>query len=298
LAKLSSTCAATSERRDRASGALSVCAIIVSYRTGASLAACLDALARADGLDEIVLIDNGNEPAEVQALDAFVINVPRARLERGQGNIGFAAACNLGARAAQSDVLVFVNPDAILTREAIPRLSAALQAAPPPAIVGGDLRDAHGASERGSRRDTLTLWRAFVAFTGLSVLGPLFPIFRDFNRHHDPLPAAPVRVGAVSGALMMMRRADFEVLGGFDEGYFVHVEDLDICRRAELAGWPVLFAPGPHGMHVRSTSAADPRELSRHKRRGMARYLKKFARAPIERTLANLAAAILTRGAQ
>lgn len=287
-----------SARLDRAPGALSVCAVIVSYRTGPALAACLDALARADGVDEIVLIDNGNEAAEVQALDAFVVNVPRARLERGQGNVGFAAACNLGARLARSDVLVFANPDVILAREAIQRLSAALQAAPPPAIVGGDLRNARAAPERGSRRDTLTLWRAFVAFTGLSTLGPLLPIFRDFNRHREPLPATPVRVGAISGALMMMRRSDFETLGGFDEGYFVHVEDLDICRRAELAGWPVLFAPGPHGMHVRSTSAADPRELSRHKRRGMARYLKKFARGPIERTLANLAAAILTRGAQ
>ena len=277
---------------------MSVCVIIVSYRTGPALAACLDALARADGVDEIVLIDNGNEPAEVQALDAFVINVPRARLERGQGNVGFAAACNLGARRARSDVLVFVNPDVILAREAILGLSAALHAAPPPAIVGGDLRDAHGAPERGSRRDTLTLWRAFVAFTKLSVFGPALPVFRDFNRHRDPLPATSLRVGAISGALMAMRRADFEALGGFDEGYFVHVEDLDICRRAELAGWPVIFAAGPHGVHVRSTSAADPRALSRHKRRGIARYLKKFARGPIERMFTNLAAAILMRGAQ
>lgn len=275
---------------------MSVCVIVVSYRTGPALAECLDALARAGGIDEIVLIDNGNEAAEVQALDAFVVNVPRARLERGQGNVGFAAACNLGARLAQSDVLVFANPDVILARETISSLSDALQAAPPPAIVGGDLRDARGAPERGSRRDTLTLWRAFVAFNGLSMLGPLLPIFRDFNRHREPLPSAPARVGAVSGALMMMRRADFEMLGGFDEGYFVHVEDLDLCRRAELASWPVIFAPGPHGTHVRATSAIDARELSRHKRRGMARYLKKFARGPIERVLAGLAAAILTFG--
>lgn len=277
---------------------VSVCVIIVSYRTGPVLAECLDALARAHGIDEIVLIDNGNEAAEVQALDAFVVNVPRARLERGQGNVGFAAACNLGALLTRSDVLVFANPDVILAREAIPSLSAALAAAPPPAIVGGDLRDARGAPERGSRRDTLTLWRAFVAFTGLAALGPLVPIFRDFNRHRAPLPPAPIRVGAISGALMMMRRSDFEALGGFDEAYFVHVEDLDICRRAELAGWPVIFAPGPHGMHVRSTSAADPNELSQHKRRGMAHYLRKFARGPIERAFTSLAAFILVRGAQ
>jgi GT2 family glycosyltransferase len=97
----------------------------------------------------------------------------------------------------------------------------------------------------------------------------------------------------VSGALMAVRRADFEAIGGFDEGYFLHVEDLDLCRRAEEAGWRVLFQPGPHGVHVRSTSAAEPGVLARHKARGMARYLRKFARGPIERAAAELAAVVL-----
>jgi GT2 family glycosyltransferase len=118
-------------------------------------------------------------------------------------------------------------------------------------------------------------------------------MFRDFNRHGDPMPAAPMRVGAVSGALVALRRADFDALGGFDEGYFLHVEDIDLCRRAEERGWPVLFAPGPHGRHLRSTSAADQRTIARHKARGMARYFRKFARGPFERVAAQMAAALL-----
>lgn len=270
-----------------------VCAVIVSYNTGAALGACLEALACAQGVDEIILVDNGNPPAEVAALDAFVASHANARLVRGQGNVGFAAACNLGARTGSGDVLAFINPDVALAADAIPRLAAVLWPARAPAIVGGDLRDSAGLPDRGSRRDRMTLWRLIVSFSGLSNLERVAPIFRDFNRHIDPLPAQPVRVGAISGALMMMRRADFEALNGFDEGYFVHVEDVDLCRRVEQAGGDVLFAPGPHGVHQRSSSDAPARAVARHKAESMARYLRKFARGPIERALSSLAGAAL-----
>lgn len=268
---------------------MSVCVIVVSYRTGPALGRCLAALGAARGVDEIILVDNGNAVAEAAALTAFAAADPRAQVLRGQGNVGFAAGCNLAARAATAQTLLFLNPDAALEADAVESLSHALAAAPPPAIVGGDLRDADGRPERGSRRDHVTLWRAFVAFSGLSRLERFSPAFRDFNRHTDPMPCAPVAVQAISGALLMLRRADFETLGGFDESYFVHVEDLDICRRAEERGWPIIFAPGPHGRHERSTSAVEGRFIARHKARGMARYLTKFSHGPIERVAAWLA---------
>jgi len=267
--------------------------VIVSYRTGPALGDCIAALKTCAGIDDIVLIDNGNADAETAALDAFASADARVTLLRGQGNVGFAAGCNLGARNTDAEILVFANPDVVLDSDACLRLAGVLASAPPPAIIGGDLRDARGRPERGSRRERLTLWRAFVYASGLAKLEPILPFFRDFNRHRDPLPAAPVRVGAISGALMAMRRADFETLGGFDQGYFVHVEDLDLCRRAEDAGWPVLFAPGPHGVHARSSSAVEAKVLGRHKARGMARYLTKFGRGPIERALARTAGGVL-----
>lgn len=263
--------------------------IVVSYRTGPALGRCLAALGAVRGVDEMILVDHGNAAAEERALDAFAAHDPRAQLLRGQGNIGFAAGCNLAARGAKAEALLFLNPDAVLEVDAIEGLSRALAAAPPPAIVGGDLRDANGRPERGSRRDRVTLWRAFVAFSGLSRLERFIPVFRDFNRHADPMPSGPIAVQAISGALLMTRRADFEALGGFDEGYFVHVEDIDLCRRAEERGWPVIFAPGPHGRHERSTSAVESSFIAQHKARGMARYLNKFARGPFERAIAWLA---------
>jgi GT2 family glycosyltransferase len=132
----------------------------------------------------------------------------------------------------------------------------------------------------------------------MSRLEGVFPALRDYDRHRDPLPHGASAVGAVSGALMAMRRSDFEAIGGFDEGYFLHVEDIDLCRRAEEAGWSVVFVPGPHGVHLRSTSDADPRAVARHKARGAARYFRKFARGPLERTAAEFAGAILEANAR
>ena len=273
---------------------MSASVIIVTYRTGAVLGECLAAIARNDGVGEIVIVDNGNWPAETAAIDALAAQDGRALVLRGQGNVGFAKACNLGAGQAHGEVLVFVNPDVVLNKDALSRLEAALAAGPPPAIVGGDLRDDQGRPARGSRRQRLTFWRAFVSVTGLSRFEGWAPALRDFNRHTDPMPNGPTRVGCISGALLAVRRADFDAIGALDEGYFLHVEDIDLCRRAEERGWPVLFLPGPHGVHRRSSSDIDPRIVSAHKARGMARYFGKFGANPIERGLAGIVGAFLS----
>lgn len=268
-------------------------AVIVSYRTGPALSSCLDSVAHAEGIEEIIVVDNGNSVVESEAIDAFARTSAKARVLRGQGNVGFAAGANLGARRARSETLLFLNPDVELSPDAISRLLNALQEAPPPAIVGGDLRDASGQPDRGARRERLTLWRAFVSFTGLSRFERSLSALRDFNRHRDPMPTKPTPVGAVSGAILCMRRTDFEILGGFDERYFLHVEDIDLCRRAEAAGWRVLFAPGPHGIHARSTSDVPAAEVERHKARSFSRYFMKFATSPWERIMASMIGAVL-----
>lgn len=274
------------------------CAVIVSYRTGPALGQCLASIASAAALDEIVLVDNGNPASETKLIDAFCASEPRARLLRGHGNIGFAAACNMGARNSGGDVLVFVNPDVVLATDAIKRLAAAVAASGGPVLVGGDLRDPAGAPDRGGRRDRLTLWRAVVSVSGMSRLEGVLPALRDYDRQHDPLPEAPMPVSAVSGALMAMGKSDFMSIGGFDEGYFLHVEDLDLCRRAEEAGWAVLFQPGPHGVHLRSTSSVESGAIARHKALGAARYFRKFARTPLEKAVAGLAGAVLETNAR
>jgi N-acetylglucosaminyl-diphospho-decaprenol L-rhamnosyltransferase len=272
---------------------MGVTAITVSYQTGPVLRECLEALIAAPEISEIVLVDNGN-PAEVEAwLDARAAAEPRLRVSRGHGNIGFGCACNAGAKRAAGDALLFVNPDVILAAGTARSMQAALERTEGLALIGGDVRDAAGKPDRGSRRDRVTLWSAFVSFSGLSKLERVSPAFRDLHRHGDPLPADAAEIAHVSGALMMMRRCDFEQLGGFDEGYFLHVEDIDLCWRVTQAGGRVLFQPGAVGTHARSSSQACSREVETHKASGFARFFRKTARSPFERFMAGIVGGVL-----
>jgi N-acetylglucosaminyl-diphospho-decaprenol L-rhamnosyltransferase len=100
-----------------------------------------------------------------------------------------------------------------------------------------------------------------------------------------PLPEGPEQVEAVSGALMLLPRIVFEKLKGFDENYFLHCEDLDLCRRARDLGYRVLLAGDIHVLHGKGGSSRHrPVFVSRHKHRGMWRWFRKFdpaARNPL-----------------
>ncbi|MGE0046204.1 MAG: glycosyltransferase [Hyphomonadaceae bacterium] len=264
-----------------------VSAVIVTYRTGPVLWDCLAALEHEPIVRERIVIDNGNPHDAAKRLRAMSA-VNAIVLLEGQGNVGFASASNLGASRAREDVLLFLNPDVTMAPGAAARLLETLANARAPAVVGARLTDEKGREQRGARRDRLTLASAFVSFTGLTALG-----FRDMHRERDPLPEGAIEVGAVSGAAMMLRRADFGALGGFDEGYFLHVEDIDLCRRAADAGGQVLFEPRATGVHALSSSDASRFVVARHKAASFARYFAKFARNPFERALAALIGAAL-----
>jgi len=205
---------------------------------------------------------------------------------RGQGNVGFGRACNAGAVASHGGVLFFVNPDVVVEPGAAQRMCETLAQLPAPAIVGGDLRGSDGRADRGSRRDRVTFWRALFTYSGLTRLcSALIP---DLHRHNEPLPDGPTSVGAISGALFMMRRAEFDAIGGFDGDYFLHFEDVDLCRRVEEAGGYVVFRPGAVGRHKRSTSDVSGATVRAHKVRSLALYIGKYARTPFERLVARL----------
>jgi GT2 family glycosyltransferase len=99
---------------------------------------------------------------------------------------------------------------------------------------------------------------------------------------------------AVSGALMYMSRAGFERLGGFDEGYFLHVEDLDLCRRAEADGGSVIYTPHARAMHHGATSDAPAIAVEQHKAAGLRRYFSKFAETQGEQTAAMIVAPLIS----
>jgi GT2 family glycosyltransferase len=91
------------------------------------------------------------------------------------------------------------------------------------------------------------------------------------------VPAAPVEVEALSGGCVLVRRDILELLAGWDEDYFLHVEDLDLCHRCRLAGYRLLFVPAAVAVHVKGASSAGrPVFVEWHKHRGLWRYFRKF----------------------
>ncbi len=257
-----------------------VTAIVVTYRTGRPLVDCLYALKGDPDISAIILVDNGNPPKMEAWIDAFMAATPKAKLIRRGTNPGFGAAVNCGAAEAGAGFLLVLNPDAILRSGSIRPLIDALVDRPSPAIAGGRLFDIRGREERGSRRATLTLARAI----GIG----------RWTLDHEPAPSGPVPVGAISGGFFLMRREDFQALEGFDEDYFLHVEDVDLCRRAIAAGGAVIYQPQAGALHYRSSSDVPSPVVQGHKAASLARYFRKFARGPAERRLAELAIPFIT----
>jgi GT2 family glycosyltransferase len=199
------------------------------------------------------------------------------KLIAGQGNVGFAKGANLGARAASGEVLVFLNPDAFLQPGCIAELVREIEPRPVPCIVGGRVLNADLTEQRGARRGDITPMSALLS---LSRLAQRVPGLRRFEVHWegDASPDQVAPVPTISGACFCMRREDFDSVAGFDEKYFLHVEDVDLCWRVRGQGGLVLFHPKAEVVHLGHTSQTSPLKVEFHKGVGLARYFRKRAR--------------------
>ena len=259
----------------KASGAVSV--VVVSYYTGPLLWRCLAAVLGEPEVAEVIVVDNGNWDRTRDDLALMAESDARIRVIAGQGNVGFAAGCNRGARAATSPYLFILNPDAIVPRGTVATLLREGQAAggEDPWVVGGRLLNPDGTEQAGARRGPLTPWSALVEMARLYKLAPRHPYFRRFNNHDEPCPGRTVPMPVISGACMMMPREDYLAVGGMDEAFFLHVEDVDFCLRFTEAGGRVLYAPEASLVHVKSSSRISPVKVERWKSQSLVRYFRR-----------------------
>jgi len=262
-----------------------VSVIMVVYRTGPALGESVRRALDDPCVDELVLVDNGSTTDEARILDAAAARDPRMRVLRGHGNVGFARGCNLGVEVARGRVLVVLNPDAFLQPGCVRALRDALADRPSPCLVGARVLNPDGAEQRGSRRGEVTPASTLFSLTRLA---RRVPALRGYEIHHedDPPPAGPVPMPTISGACFAMTRADFGAVGGFDEGYFLHVEDVDLCWRVRRSGGVVLFHPGAEVVHLGSTSRKAPVAVEYWKGLGLARYFRKRADTAASKALA------------
>ncbi len=269
-----------------ASAAASI--VVVAADSGPLLRTCVESVLANDAALELVLVDNASRDGIAAAIEAERAGDARLRVLHNADNIGFGPACNRGAALARGDLLVFLNPDCRVDGDFVARLRHTLARVPDVGVLGAHVTDREGRAARGNRRRDPTLRRAFATLSGLSRLEASRPRWQGVE-----MPAGPnsgvETVEAVSGACMVLPRAAFDAVGGFDEGYFLHAEDLDLCRRVRGACWRVAIDHDIRVVHEQgSSSRARPLFVARHKHRGMWRYFTRFdpaARNPLLRAL-------------
>jgi len=253
------------------SAAPSVSAVMVTYHTGDWLLRGIESLLAQPELGELVLVDNGNPASVRAAIAARAAHEPRLLYRPLERNLGFAAATNLGVREACRPYLLLINPDSLMPPGGLGRFLAETRDLPRPWLAGCRVLDADGRDQRGSRRGELNPASAIGelrrALGGRRVPG--------FNRHEETLPDATLPMATISGACMLMPTEDYRAVGGLDEGYFLHVEDIDFCLQVRRAGGGVYFVPGVALLHRKGSSAAAPLWVEWQKTRGFARYFAK-----------------------
>lgn len=222
---------------------LSIAAVVVTYQSSSTIDACLARLRAAEGVSEIRVVDNASSDDTLDVVQRHALADPRVQFIANPDNPGFATACNQGARDSQAPWLVFINPDLMVEHDTLRRLCerACGHAA---VLLGVEQVDEHGQPDAAVRRrdpDFAAMLRAPRAAAQLAVPA-------------DPALALQP-VDAISGALMLMQRSLFDRLDGWDGGYRLHAEDLDLCRRARQAGALVAVANDLQVVHVRGVSS-------------------------------------------
>lgn len=249
--------------------------VIVTFRSAATLPACLASLAAEAGrlaaggtagvAVELVLVENGGDAA-LPALAARLW--PGAEVIVNAHNRGFAAAVNQGlARLATTSAraVLLLNPDAVLLPGALGALLGALERSPRAGIVAPRLLDPRGRPVL-SCYPFLSLatvaWRHFQVYRLL----PNVVLGRYRAAALAPDARVPLVVEWAQGACLLVRRAVVEQVGGLDERFFFYGEEVDYCRRAARAGWQVLYVPTARVRHAEGSSSGKvvPFKLASH----------------------------------
>ncbi len=258
-----------------------VSVIIVSYWTGPLLIRSVISALQQPEVLEVIVVNNGNPSVHIKRLKALSQDAgDRLMVQSGHGNIGFAAACNQGARTARGKFIFLLNPDAILPAGSIGQLLKAADQQTGLWVIGGKLINPDGSEQAGSRRGPLTPWSAFVEMTQIWRLAPNHPYFRRFNQHQTACPTETIPISVISGACMLMPRQTFDAIEGMDERYFLHVEDIDFCLRLQKAGGTILFTPDAEIIHYKSSSRANAMRVEFRKARSMVTYFWTHFRDP------------------
>jgi len=245
-----------------------VAIVIVTYNSARDIDRALRSLADAPPATphEILVVDNASADDTVTRIRA---SWPGVRLIASPSNLGFAAANNRAIRESSSELVLLLNPDTSVPRGAIDRLVAPLDARLDVAIVGPRIVDGDGRAELsfGSMITPLTELKQKVLVVGND--RGVRPIVSMVDRMTRRTRA----VDWVSGACLLIRRADLEAAGLLDERFFLYTEDVDLCASVRRRGRTVLFTADVEIQHLRGRSAGATTAVA-YRRSQLAFYAK------------------------
>jgi GT2 family glycosyltransferase len=218
---------------------------------------------------DVTVVDNASADGTAEMVRA---EYPEVDLVASPSNLGFAAATNLGARRGRAPFLLALNPDTEVTEGALDTVVATISSHPNVAVVGPALVREDDSLDHASKRSFPTPLSALGHFTGLGRrpgAGGRLAAYRAPEVESGP-------VDAVNGAFMLIRRDLFERLGGFDEGYWMYMEDLDLSYRLAQAGWLSWYEPAAIVRHMKGGTVGGERSarLNWAFHRGMYRFYR------------------------
>jgi len=245
---------------------------ICSWNTAGDLRACLESLRSVadEARFEVIVVDNASSDGSPDMVEK---EFPEVRLLAQRSNLGFTGGHNLAFRERQGKHALPLNSDTVVHPGAIAGLLDYLTQNPEVGILGPKLLNPDGSLQFSCRRFP----NPVAALFRNTPLGRLFPNNR-FSREYlmqDWDHASPREVDWVSGAALLVRGELLDRLGGFDEGYFMYCEDVDLCKRAWQAGAKVVYLPSAVITHAigRSTDQAANRMIVRF-HRSMLRFYR------------------------
>jgi len=259
-------------------GAVKVSVIIVTYNSAAEIIPCLSSIDENGGdiEREIIVVDNASMDGTAELVGE---RFPSVRVIRNDRNRGFGAAINQGARAADGRYLFLINPDSVLTNNGLPEAIIFMDAHQGVGAAGCKVVNPDGAIQLSCRSFPSY---GTIFFSRYSIMSRLFPNNRFSRRFlladldHDEKRA----VDWVSGAAMLLRKAALDEAGGFDEDYFLFIEDIDLCWRLRRKGWEVYYLPYPVVLHHigKSSEKVKLRSIYHHHRSIFLFYRKHYRR--------------------
>jgi GT2 family glycosyltransferase len=211
--------------------------IILSYNTEKLLKDCLTSLfSRIDKTSfEVIVVDNASSDDSVAMVKK---DFPKVAIVENDTNLGFAKGCNIGVKEAQGEYLLFLNSDTKLTDDPLPAMLSVFDQHKKVGVVGGLLKNTDGTYQR-SFGEFYTLKNVFVLLFGGEK--------QELKRFS---PDTTKQVDWVSGGFLLVKKEVFEQVGGYNEAYFMYIEDMDLCFSVKKRGYEVWFTPDAVVGHV------------------------------------------------